>query len=120
MSVRRGLLGVVGLVSALGGLLLIGIGIITRQERAVTAGKRQFRGFAFERRWIADPDERARHQEIVAERLELEEPDGHVDLATAATQLGVTVATVRRRVKRGELEGVYTRERLVAIVLPPQ
>jgi hypothetical protein len=117
VSVRRGLLGVVGLVSALGGLLLIGIGVITRQERAVTAGKRRFHGFAFERRWITDPEERQRHEELVAERLQLPQ-DRHVDLPSAAQRLGVTVGTVRRRVKRGELEGVYTEERLVGVILP--
>lgn len=118
MNLRRGLLGVVGVLSALGGLVLIGIGIITRQERAVTAGRRRFRGSAFERRWIPDQAERERHAEIVAERLELQEPDGHADLAAAATHLGVTVATVRRRVKRGDLEGVYAHDRLIGVILP--
>lgn len=120
MNIRRGLMGVLGLGSALGGLLLIGIGIITRQERAMTAGRRQFRGFAFERRWIADPEERDRHAEIVAERLDLPEPGGHLELAAAAARLGVTVETVRRRVKRGQLEGVYQEQRLVGVVLPSE
>jgi hypothetical protein len=117
---RRGwLYGALGLLSAFGGLVLAGIGIITRQERAVSAGKRRFRGSAFERRWIPDHSERERHAEIVAERLDLSE-DGHDDLATAAERLGVSVTTVRRRVKRGELQGVYTDERLVGVVLPPE
>jgi hypothetical protein len=119
MSIRRGLLGLVGLASALGGLLLVGIGIITRQERAVAAGKRRFHGSAFERRWIPDAAERQRHDDIVAERLELPE-DHHLDLTTAAARLGVTVDTVRRRVKRGELEGVYAQERLIGVVLPTE
>ncbi|HEX6654575.1 MAG TPA: hypothetical protein VF153_00015 [Candidatus Limnocylindria bacterium] len=114
---RGWLLGGLGLLSAVGGLVLVGIGIITRQERAVTAGRRRFRGSAFERRWIPDQAERQRHAEIVAERLELSE-DGQVDLASAAERLGVTVATVRRRVKRGQLEGVYAEKRLVGVVLP--
>jgi len=115
---RRGwLYGALGLLSALGGLLLAGIGIITRQERAVSAGKRRFHGSAFERRWIPDHTERQRHAEIVAERLDLS-GDGQHDLATAAERLGVSVATVRRRVKRGDLEGVYADERLVGVVLP--
>ena len=115
---RRGLLvAVASLVSALGGLVLVGIGIITRQERAVSAGKRRFHGSAFERRWIPDHAERQRHAEVVAERLELAD-DGHLDLPTAAERLGVTVATVRRRVKRGELEGVFAEQRLVGVVLP--
>ena len=115
---RRGLLvGGLGLLSALGGLVLIAIGIITRQERAIAAGKRRFHGSAFERRWITDQDERQRHAEIVADRLELH-GDGSVDLPSAAAQLGITVSTVRRRVKRGELEGVYVEDRLVGVVLP--
>ncbi|HET7581650.1 MAG TPA: hypothetical protein VFL75_02715 [Candidatus Limnocylindria bacterium] len=122
MNVRRLLLGLAGLVSALAGLVLVGIGIITRQERAVSAGKRRFHGSAFERRWIPDPDERERHAEIVADRLELAEPesDGHVALAAAANRLGISVTTVRRRIKRGELEGVYTQERLVGVRLPAE
>jgi DNA invertase Pin-like site-specific DNA recombinase len=116
------LLGLAGLVSALAGLVLVGIGIITRQERAVSAGKRRFHGSAFERRWIPDPDERERHAEIVADRLELAEPesDGHVALAAAANRLGISVTTVRRRITRGELEGVYTQERLVGVRLPAE
>lgn len=115
---RRGwLVAIGGLLSAVGGLVLVGIGIITRQERAVSAGKRRFHGSAFERRWIPDHRERQRHAEIVSERLELSE-DGYLDLAAAAERLGVTVATVRRRVKRGELEGVFAEKRLVGVVLP--
>jgi len=122
VNVRRLLLGLAGLVSALAGLVLVGIGIITRQERAVSAGKRRFHGSAFERRWIPDPDERERHAEIVADRLDLAEPesDGHVALAAAANRLGISVSTVRRRIKRGELEGVYAQERLVGVRLPAE
>jgi hypothetical protein len=117
---RRGLLvGALGLLSALGGLVLIGIGVITRQERAVAAGKRRFRGSAFERRWIPDGAERQQHAAIVADRLELPE-NGSVDLPSAAARLGVTVGTVRRRVRRGELEGVYVEKRLVGVVLPAE
>jgi hypothetical protein len=119
-AVRRGLLvGGLGLLSAVGGLLLIGIGIITRQERAVAAGRRRFHGSAFERRWIPDPAERQHHSDVVAERLDLP-ADAHVDLTTAASRLGVSVTTIRRRVKRGELQGVYAKERLVGVVLPSE
>jgi hypothetical protein len=120
MNVRQGLMGLLGVLSALGGVVLIGIGIITRQERAIAAGKRRFRGSAFERRWIPDLAERQHHAEIVAERLELSDQDGQVALGAAAERLGVTVATVRRRVKRGQLRGVYDAERLVGVILPSE
>jgi len=115
---RRGVLALaLGVLSAVAGLVLIGIGIITRQERAVSAGRRRFHGHAFERRWIPDPVERANHAEIVAERLDLD-PSGHLGLDAAAARLGVTVTTVRRRVRAGKLAGVYREERLVGVVLP--
>ena len=73
---------------------------------------------AFERRWIPDDAERERHAEIVADRLELNtRQPGEVSLADAATQLGVTVGTIRRRVKRGELKAVYRNERLAGVIL---
>jgi hypothetical protein len=119
MRERRTLLAiVVGALSAAGGLALIGIGIITRQKRAVAAGRRRFHGQAFERRWIPDLDERERHAEIVAERLQIDEAAGQLDLASAAARLGVSIATVRRRVRAGKVQGVYQGERLVGVVLP--
>ena len=107
-----------GLLSAGVGLVLIGIGVITRQERAVSAGRRRFHGSAFERRWISDQAERVRHEKIVADRLDLDDGDGHLELADAAHRLGISVSTVRRRVRSGKLEGVYQDQRLVGVVLP--
>jgi hypothetical protein len=119
MSVsRRILIGVAGAVSGVIGAVLVAIGVITRSDRTVAAGKRRFHGHAFERRWISNPKERERHAEVVAERLELDtvEP-GEVTLAEAAEQLGVTVATVRRRVKLGKLQGVYRNGRLAGVII---
>jgi hypothetical protein len=68
----RGLgFGLATMGSAVAGLFLIAAGIIARQERTVAAGKRRFHGFAFERRWIDDAEERERHAAVVAERLDL-------------------------------------------------
>jgi hypothetical protein len=121
MSGRRSLLAVVaGAVSAAVGMVLIGIGVITRQERAVSAGRRRFRGRAFDRRWISDPVERERHAEVVADRLSLPLPAGQLDLPDAAERLGISVATIRRRVRNGKLEGVYRGKRLVGVVLPSE
>jgi hypothetical protein len=117
---RGPLMATLGVLSAVGGLVLIGIGIITRQERAVAAGRRRFHGHAFERRWIPDQQERAHHAEIVAQRLEIDRETGQLDLAAAAARLGVTVATVRRRVRSGKLEGVYQGERLVGVFMPSE
>jgi hypothetical protein len=119
MSLPRRFAVVVGsALSAALGAVLIGIGVVGRQDRTVAAGKRRFHGRAFERRWIPDLDERARHAEVVAERLELDmrEP-GEVPLAEAAERLGVTVGTVRRRAKRGQLQGAYRKGRLAGIIL---
>ncbi len=115
---RRFLVFVVSIGSVLIGAMLVAIGWITRSDRTAAAGKRRFHGHAFERRWIPDDAERERHAEIVADRLELNtRQPGEVSLADAATQLGVTVGTIRRRVKRGELKAVYRNERLAGVIL---
>jgi excisionase family DNA binding protein len=118
-SLRRGLLlGAVSAASLVSGAVLIAIGVITRQERAVAAGKRRFHGHGFERRWISDPEERERHAAVVAERLDLnaDEP-GSVSVAEAAERLGVSASTVRRRVKSGQLKGAYRDGRLTGVIL---
>ena len=56
----------------------------------------------------------------MAQRLEIDRETGQLDLAAAAARLGVTVATVRRRVRSGKLEGVYQGERLVGIFMPSE
>lgn len=129
---RRLLVWLAAGASAVGGLALMAVGRILRQRQVADAGKRQFHGRAFERRWIGDHQERARHAEIVAERLDLaeaqadgekgtaQEPDGGTPLAIAAERLGVTVDTVRRRVRRGDLEGIYRGRRLVGVVMAPE
>jgi excisionase family DNA binding protein len=115
---RRALLGAASAASMIVGVVLITFGRIARQERAVAAGKRRFHGFAFERRWISDPDERTRHAAIVAERLVQEgmQP-GEVTVAQAAERLGVSVSTVRRRAKSGQLRGAYRGGRLTGVIL---
>jgi excisionase family DNA binding protein len=116
---RRGLLlAVLSAGSLVGGALLIAMGAISRQQRMVAAGKRRFHGFAFERRWISDPKERVRHAAVIAERLDLEaERPGEVSVAEAAERLGVSVSTVRRRAKKGQLMGAYRRGRLTGVIL---
>lgn len=112
------LLGVVSAGSLAGGGVLIAIGAIARQKRIVAAGKRRFHGQAFERRWISEPEERERHASIVAERLDLDavQPGG-VSVAEAAERLGVSVSTVRRRAKSGQLTGAYRDGRLTGVIL---
>lgn len=116
---RRGLLlGVVSAGSLVGGVVLIATGAIIRQQRMVAAGKRRFHGFAFERRWISDPKERVRHTAVVAQRLDLDvEQPGQVSVAEAATRLGVSASTVRRRAKSGQLKGAYRHGRLTGVIL---
>ena len=118
-GLRRGLvLGAVSAVSLVSGAALIAIGVITRQQRAVGAGKRRFHGQGFERRWISDQDERARHAVIVADRLDLDvELPGAISVAEAAQRLGVSVSTVRRRAKSGQLKGAYRGGKLTGVVL---
>jgi excisionase family DNA binding protein len=115
---RRVLLGAASVGSLVVGVVLITLGRITRQERAVAAGKRRFHGLAFERRWIPDPDERTRHAAVVAERLgqDAMQP-GEVTVAQAAERLGVSVSTVRRRAKTGQLNGAYRGGRLTGVIL---
>jgi hypothetical protein len=99
---------VLSAISAVIGAVLIAVGVISKRDRTVAAGKRRFHGHAFERRWISDPEERQHHATIVAERLDLDSRQpGEVPLTEAAEQLGVSVATIRRRAKRGQLEGVH-------------
>ena len=107
------------MLSAVVGAVLIAVGVISKRDRTVAAGKRRFHGHAFERRWIPDPDERKRHATIVAERLELDTSQpGEVTLAEAAERLGVSVGTVRRRAKRGQLEAAYHQNgRLRGVIL---
>ena len=108
----------VSVVSLVVGAFLIAVGVITRQERAVSAGKRRFHGFAFERRWIGDAAERERHAGTVASRLDLDVgPHGEMTISQAAERLGVSVSTVRRRVRRGELDGVHRDGRLTGVIL---
>jgi excisionase family DNA binding protein len=115
----RGLrLGILSAGSLLGGAVLIAAGAIIRQRRMVAAGKRRFHGFAFERRWISDPKERVRHTAVVAQRLDLEvQQPGQLSVAEAANRLGVSVSTVRRRAKSGQLKGAYRRGRLTGVIL---
>lgn len=115
--VRRGLvLGLMSVVSVLVGAFLVAAGAILRQERMVADGKRRFHGRGLDRRWIADLAERERHAEVVAERLDLDPTgSGTITVAEAARRLGVSAATVRRRAKRGQLEGVYREGRLIGI-----
>lgn len=117
--VRRGLLlGLVSVASVLVGAFLIAAGAILRQERMVADGKRRFHGRGLDRRWISDLDERERHAEVVAERLDLDPAvSGTVSVAEAARRLGVSTATVRRRAKRGQLEAVYREGRLIGIII---
>jgi hypothetical protein len=117
-SARRLAVVVASALSAALGAVLIAIGVVSRRDRTVAVGKRRFHGFAFERRWISDHADRERHAAVVADRLELDvrEP-GEVTLAEAAERLGVTIGTVRRRAKRGRLQGAYRNGRLAGIVL---
>jgi hypothetical protein len=115
---RRVLLAAASVGSLVAGLVLITFGRITRQKQAVATGKRRFHGFAFERRWISNPDERTRHAEIVAERLDEDaKQPGEVTVAQAAARLGVSVSTVRRRARSGLLKGAYRGERLTGVIL---
>jgi excisionase family DNA binding protein len=112
------LLGAATAGSLVVGSLLIAIATITRQQRMLAAGKRHFHGQALERRWISDPKERVRHAAVVAERLDLEvEQPGEVSVAEAAKRLGVSVSTVRRRARKGQLKGAYRRGRLTGVIL---
>ena len=114
----RIVLAIVGGLSAVLGAVLIAIGLVSRHDRTVAAGKRHFHGRGIDRRWISDPRERERHANIVAERLELDaRQPGEVSLAEAAERLGVTIGTVRRRAKRGQLTGAYRNERLTGVIL---
>jgi len=106
------------LVSLVTGAILLAIGSVLRQQRTVAAGKRRYHGQAFERRWIPDDAERLRHAAVVAERLELAPSGGPVvRVADAAERLGVSVSTVRRRVRRGELQAVFQNGRMTGVVL---
>ena len=111
-------LGVLGALSAALGAILIAVGVVSRHDRTMAAGKRRFHGRGLDRRWIADPDERERHDSIVAERLDLDmrEP-GEVGLAEAAERLGVSVGTIRRRAKRGQLKAAHRNGRLTGVIL---
>jgi len=111
-------LAIVGGLSAALGAALIAIGVVSHHDRTVAAGKRRFHGRGLDRRWISDPQERERHADIVAERLELDtRQPGEVSLAEAAERLGVTIGTVRRRAKRGQLRGAYRNDRLIGVIL---
>jgi hypothetical protein len=111
-------LAIVGGLSAALGAVLIAIGVVSRHDRTVAAGKRRFHGRGIDRRWISDPAERERHADIVAERLELDtRQPGEVTLAEAAERLGVSIGTVRRRAKRGQLRGAYRNDRLTGVIL---
>jgi excisionase family DNA binding protein len=112
------ILGAVSGLSLIGGTVLIAVGVITRQRRIADAGKRSFHGHAFERRWIPDQDERVRHADIVADRLDIDvEPPGTVSVAEAAERLGISVSTVRRHAKSGRLKGAYRAGRLTGVIL---
>ena len=120
MSRLRGriALGVASLMSLVTGAVLLAVGSVLRQQRTVTAGKRRYHGGAFERRWIPDDAERQEHASVVAERLaQPQRAAPVVRVADAAQRLGVSVSTVRRRVKRGELEAVFQNGRMTGIVL---
>jgi excisionase family DNA binding protein len=117
LRVRLGF-GIASLVSLVTGAILLAVGSVFRQQRTVAEGKRRFHGKAFERRWIPDEDERQRHAEVVAERLNPEPPSGPVvRVAEAAERLGVSVSTVRRRIQRGELEAVFVDGRMTGVIL---
>lgn len=110
--------GLASLVSLVTGAILLAIGSMLRQQRTVTAGKRRYHGKAFERRWIPDDMERQQHAAIVAERLHPAQPDGPVvRLAEAAERLGVSVSTIRRRIRRGELRAVIRDGRTAGVIL---
>lgn len=109
--------GLASLGSLVTGAILLAVGSVLRQQRTVAAGKRRFHGQAFERRWIPDDVERARHAAVVAERLRPAAPGPVVRPAEAAERLGVSVSTVRRRVQRGELEAVFRNGRMTGVIL---
>ncbi|HEX5579550.1 MAG TPA: excisionase family DNA-binding protein [Candidatus Limnocylindria bacterium] len=110
--------GLASLLSLVSGAILLAIGSVFRQQRTVAAGKRRFHGQAFERRWIPDDLERQRHAEVVAARLAPQPAAGPVvRLAEAAERMGVSVSTVRRRIKRGELQAVFTNGRMTGVIL---
>jgi excisionase family DNA binding protein len=106
------------LASVVTGVILLAIGSVLRQQETVAAGKRQIHSHARQRRWIQDDAKRERHAAIVAERLGISaaaRPE--VRVAEAAERLGVSASTVRRRVQRGELEGVFEDGRMTGVVL---
>jgi hypothetical protein len=115
---RKLLVGALSVGSAVVGGVLVAIGTVIRSDRTVAAGKRRFHGHAFERRWIKDDEERDRHAEVVAERLDVDtRQPGEVSLAEAADRLGVSIGTVRRRAKRGQLQAAYRNGRLTGVIL---
>ena len=110
--------GIASLVSLVTGAILLAIGSVLRQQRTAAEGRRRFHGKAFERRWISDDDERQRHAAVVAERLSLAPAAAPVlRVAEAAERLGVSASTVRRRIQRGELQGVFTDGRMTGVIL---
>jgi excisionase family DNA binding protein len=107
------------IASLLTGAILLAIGWVLRQPRRVAAGQRQIHSHARERRWIPNDAERERHAEVVAERLGIAaaaRPE-EIRVAEAAARLGVSASTVRRRVQRGELVGVFQNGRMTGVVL---
>lgn len=117
-GLQRVSLTVAGLVSLATGAILLTIGSVLRQPQTVAAGKRQIHAHARERRWIPDDEERERHAAVVATRLGISaaaRPEMRV--AEAAERLGVSASTVRRRVQRGELEGVFRDGRMTGVLL---
>ena len=110
--------GLASLVSLVTGAILLAIGSAFRQQRTAAAGKRRFHGQAFERRWIPDDLERQRHAELVVERLNpLPPAEPVVRVAEAAERLGVSVSTVRRRIKRGELQAIFSDGHMTGVIL---
>jgi excisionase family DNA binding protein len=109
----------VTIASLVTGAILLAIGSVLRQQRTVAAGKRRFHGHARERRWIPDDAERERHAEVVTSRLAISAAARPEELrvAEAAERLGVSASTVRRRVQRGELVGVFQNGRMTGVVL---
>ena len=80
-----------------------------RSTRVASIGgwlRRVVSRFGRDRRWISDGSERTRHDAIVRERLVVPRREA-TSLVEAANRLGVSVQTVRRRVKRGQLDAAY-------------